>query len=287
MRTRVLIPLAAVAGILGGVGATLIGGSASAASGPVFTPSSFYLVYDFVKVGDTSPSQSVTVTNTGSGDETFSAVSLKGLDPGDFVIDSDSCSGQTLHTNDSCDVSVKFTPAAKGTRIASLRFDDNTPCGNIVDLAGSGTDTTTRARAHTSACIVGKVVTNTVTTTTTTPGSGGGGGGGTTTTVTNTTTQTKTVATAPSGNPPRNCKSVRLFNTHVFAPKGKTFKALSATIAKRKLKVTLGMRRSAIRIDLRGLKHARFALHVRGTLSPRGKFSLTKHYVTCTSRARS
>jgi hypothetical protein len=276
MRRAILATTLLAVGLLT---ALVVAGSSSGqgGGGPVFQPSTWDMTFDFVQVGHESAIQTLTVTNEGPAPETFSSVTIRGRDPQDFAIEDENCQGATLNDQDQCHVDVIFKPTQTGTRIARLRFLDNTACGDVVNLAGSGTSSARSVTASAAAC-----GNNTTTVTKTV---GGGGGGGTTTTTTTTTgpTQTVTVSSAPSSNPTvLPCTSRRNFKIAITAPKNRTYKTFKATVAKRPLAVKKGKKRAVVQVDLRGFPRGRFALHALANLSPKGKLNVTKHFVTCT-----
>jgi hypothetical protein len=88
----------------------------------------------------TSAPQAETVTNTGTGNLTFSTVTIGGTNPSDFAMSADTCTGVTVTPNNACTVSVTFTPSATGSRSASLNFADNANGSpQTVGLSGTGT----------------------------------------------------------------------------------------------------------------------------------------------------
>jgi HYDIN/CFA65/VesB family protein/ASPM-SPD-2-Hydin domain-containing protein len=92
-----------------------------------------------VTVGTTSAPKSVTVTNTGTVAVTFTGFTLTGLNPGDFLISSNTC-GSTLGAGLTCVVSLEIKPNVTGTRKATLSVTDNgggSP--QTVALTGTGT----------------------------------------------------------------------------------------------------------------------------------------------------
>ncbi|MGO9274962.1 MAG: choice-of-anchor D domain-containing protein [Terriglobia bacterium] len=88
------------------------------------------------KVGTTSSSQQITVTNKGSATIEFFAIALGGANPKDFS-QSGTC-GSTLAPAASCTINVTFTPAKTGSRTASVLFSDNGG-GNLQSVGLSGT----------------------------------------------------------------------------------------------------------------------------------------------------
>ena len=75
--------------------------------------------------GDTSPTQRVTVTNSGGSPLAISAVELTGADAGAYAVTGDSCSGESVGAGATCAVTVVFAPASMGSYSASLSISDN------------------------------------------------------------------------------------------------------------------------------------------------------------------
>jgi hypothetical protein len=95
------------------------------------------LSFGTLNVGSSSPAQTVTLQNGGSGAVSISSIGIGGTDPADFAISANLC-GTTLAASASCTVSVTFTPTAVGTRSAALTFTDN-GANSPQTLALSGT----------------------------------------------------------------------------------------------------------------------------------------------------
>ena len=90
-------------------------------------------------LGTSSAAQAVTLKNTGTAALSIVSISLSGADSSDFAPETNNCPA-TLAVSASCQISVKFTPKALGTRTASIIFKDN--AGNSpqsVSLNGTGT----------------------------------------------------------------------------------------------------------------------------------------------------
>lgn len=288
MQIKRLLPLAAVAGLAVGLGVAAFPGDprAETRTGPQFTPSKWEVVFDFVSVGSQSPAQVVTITNGGGSREIFSAIALVGPNNRDFRLSADGCTGQTLLPGGHCEVSIVFAPTAKGTRVASLKFTDNTACANWIRLAGSGTEAEPAPTAHASSCQGPESTTVTTTTPTKT----------TDTAQVKTTTVVRTVATQPSQvRPPavntkqatkvirlpaRKCHSRRKFRIHLVPPAGKTFEQITVKVNGRQFRVVRGKQITS-RVDLSGLPRGRFTLRIRATLLPSGLYVRLRHYVTC------
>ncbi len=98
-------------------------------------------------VNTTSSAQTITLSNTGNASLTISAIGVSGPNAGDFAI---ATSGTTCSTStavaagSNCTVAVTFTPAASGSRAATLIFTDNNnnASGSVqnVPLEGTGED---------------------------------------------------------------------------------------------------------------------------------------------------
>ena len=86
------------------------------------------LAFGWVRVGSTSSSKTVTVTNSGGSTLTINGVSRTGANPSDFAITYNTCTaGTTLSPGETCTVGVAARPRARGTRTATLRISDNAP----------------------------------------------------------------------------------------------------------------------------------------------------------------
>ncbi len=97
-------------------------------------------------VGTTSSPETITLTNTGNIALTITGVTLGGTNSGDFGLTngcplSPSTLGISGSGNNSCTISVTFTPSASGTRTASISIADNATAGSpqAVSLSGTGT----------------------------------------------------------------------------------------------------------------------------------------------------
>ena len=117
-------------------------------SGPAigFNPAS--VNFGSVNLNTQSSAQTVTVTNSGSANLVFGsgAVTIAGTNAADFSITSDGCSGKTIDytpPNNTCSVSVTFTPRLTTAESAALNFADNasgSPQG--LTLGGTGVQVT-------------------------------------------------------------------------------------------------------------------------------------------------
>jgi hypothetical protein len=89
-------------------------------------------------VGTTSPSSTLTLSNSGNATLTISSISVTGTNSGDFA-QTHTC-GTSLAAGTSCTISVTFTPTASGTRQASVSVADNSAGSpQTASLTGTGT----------------------------------------------------------------------------------------------------------------------------------------------------
>ncbi len=92
--------------------------------------------------GDQTVSQPSTVsvvvlTNVGAQALSFGRVPLP--TNGEFAITGETCAGRTLAFEQSCTISVRFTPAAAGAKTASIVVPDNEPGEHLtIELGGTG-----------------------------------------------------------------------------------------------------------------------------------------------------
>ena len=108
--------------------ATLVlGVSALAQTGPVLTVNSPNPVNDFgrLNTGTLSPTQVITISNSGTTNLVISNTTLTGLNPGDYTLVSTTCTGASLAPGATCAATVRFNPLAVGTRTARLTLTDN------------------------------------------------------------------------------------------------------------------------------------------------------------------
>jgi hypothetical protein len=125
-----------------GTHAVPLGGSGDTTP-PTIILSATALNFGALSVGTTT-SQEVLLTNPGPGTVTTPVNSLSGANASDFS-ESNTCNSELL-SGASCTVTVKFTPAAMGSRSATLKISDNAAGSpQNVSLTGSGPDFSTTA----------------------------------------------------------------------------------------------------------------------------------------------
>ncbi len=107
---------------------------------PNVTLSTGSLSFGNTNTGVPTASQSVTVTNSGTGALTIAGIAISGGNSGDFA-QTNNC-GNSLGTGLSCAVTITFDPTAAGARSSSLVITDNANdtdgSTQTVSLSGSG-----------------------------------------------------------------------------------------------------------------------------------------------------
>ncbi len=107
---------------------------------PALSTSVTALAFGGQRVGTTSASQRITVTNTGAGALDVSAVSLLGSDAADYMLAADYCSGRAVAPGLSCTIDVVFVPGGTGAHAATLAIRSDAPTSpDQVSVSGSGT----------------------------------------------------------------------------------------------------------------------------------------------------
>ena len=105
---------------------------------PFVTLSPTSLSFGNQTVGIASSPQAETLTNSGNLPLTITSIQITGADSSDFGQTSNCPS--SLPPNNSCQISVTFTPAATGNRTATLSITDNAPGSpQSIPLTGVGT----------------------------------------------------------------------------------------------------------------------------------------------------
>jgi hypothetical protein len=104
---------------------------------PVVAPLNFG---DVVVNTDASGTAQVTYpSDAGFGPLLITAIAIGGPQGGDFaVFPGQTCTGQVLHPGDTCAVSIRFHPAAVGTRTATLTLTTSTGVAGVGRLSGNG-----------------------------------------------------------------------------------------------------------------------------------------------------
>jgi len=129
---------------------------------PGFSPSPASIAFGNQAQGVKSAAMSVTITNSGNANLTFTTVTITGTNKADFAISADTCSGQTVAASANCSVSATFTPSTGGAESAALSFPDNAAASpQTVGLSGTGVTAAPGATfAPTSLTFAGQVVTS-------------------------------------------------------------------------------------------------------------------------------
>jgi phospholipase C len=110
-------------------------GTGTSSGGPAVTLNPTSLTFAAQNVGTTSPSQNVTLTNSGTSKLTINSITASG----DFA-QTNTC-GTGGKAGASCTIRVTFTPTVAGTRTGSVTISDNAGTGTqTVPLTGTGVD---------------------------------------------------------------------------------------------------------------------------------------------------
>lgn len=119
---------------------TGIGGGGGGGGTPVANVSPLSLNFGNQTVGNTSGALTSTLRNAGTADLSITSVSVTGPNASEFPQTSNCpLAPATLAINLSCTINVTFTPAAAGTRTASLAVTDNAGGSpQSVNLTGTG-----------------------------------------------------------------------------------------------------------------------------------------------------
>jgi hypothetical protein len=110
----------------------------STQSGPAVSLSAFQLAFGNQAPGTSSAAQTVTLTSSGSSALSIGTVTLSGSNPGDFAMTT-TCPNVVLNAGKSCNIAIVFTPAAAGSRTASISIADSaTNSPQTIQLTGTG-----------------------------------------------------------------------------------------------------------------------------------------------------
>ncbi|HET6149696.1 MAG TPA: choice-of-anchor D domain-containing protein [Polyangia bacterium] len=85
-----------------------------------------------------SGSQTFTITNTGQQKSGAIATTLLGTEAKSFEITADGCMGQMLATQQTCQITVRFTPTALGAKSISIKLAADPGGSAVAQLTGTG-----------------------------------------------------------------------------------------------------------------------------------------------------
>lgn len=124
--------------------------------GPSIAASPLPLDFGTQRTGTPSVLRTVTVLSDGQQPVQPGAVTLSGPDVADFAIGGNGCAGKTLAPNETCAVTIRFTPSADGQRNATLTVAG--PQDAVVSLTGTGVPPQPSFKATPTALGFGNVV---------------------------------------------------------------------------------------------------------------------------------
>jgi hypothetical protein len=107
--------------------------------GPIVQWSASALSFGSLVVGQTSSTQTLTITSNGGQALDLNTLAITGVNPGDFA-ETDTCHVPTvLQPGASCSVLITFSPSATGSRSAALTITSNaSPPTQSAQLSGTG-----------------------------------------------------------------------------------------------------------------------------------------------------
>jgi hypothetical protein len=129
-----------VAGVPGGSGVVTLSGAGAQAGALSLAPAA----HDFgtVAVGamPAPPAVTFTLKNGGAGATSAIALSLTGIDHGEFTLSNDLCSGKPIAAGAKCTVDVAFAPTSAGPKAATLTAmaTQGTATASLSGTAGAG-----------------------------------------------------------------------------------------------------------------------------------------------------
>jgi len=125
----------------GAAGSTQTVALSGTGTAPVVSLSVTSLTFTNQMANSTSPSQAVTLSNTGNLALSVSSVAISGTNGGDFA-ETNTC-GSSVAAGANCTINVTFTPTAGGTRTGTVTITDNASgSAQTVSLTGTGEDFT-------------------------------------------------------------------------------------------------------------------------------------------------
>jgi len=116
----------------------LTGTATGAGSGAIATPDKASLAFGPQRIGVVSPTQRVTITNTGGAPLEVGSVQLTGREAADFIVFNDACTNLVIAASATCVIDVAFLPHGLGARVASLDIASNAALVSVA-LTGTGT----------------------------------------------------------------------------------------------------------------------------------------------------
>jgi hypothetical protein len=94
--------------------------------------SATFLGFGKVKVGSTNVAENTYRPSPGKSFSNLRHLFLNGTDPGDYSMQSDACSGQTIPAGGNCQVTLVFKPLHLGSRTANLKVSNNDGASPLV-----------------------------------------------------------------------------------------------------------------------------------------------------------
>lgn len=113
-------------------------GAAAVPLAPQVTLTPALVDFGSLPLNTPSGKRTISLANSGTGPLSLTALGLAGTNATDFAQSNDCPTGGTLNPGAACTVTLSFTPAATGARLASLTVTSNAPGAPAADLRGTG-----------------------------------------------------------------------------------------------------------------------------------------------------
>jgi hypothetical protein len=108
--------------------------------GPLVSLNANNLSFGDQAVGTTSPTRTITLSNTGAIALAISHISISAMDPIADFSEADTCTAAPIASGNTCSIDIGFTPLRTGNRTAILSIYDNASTSpHLVALSGNGT----------------------------------------------------------------------------------------------------------------------------------------------------
>jgi len=111
------------------------------------------LNFGSVNVGNSS-SQTLTVTNSGSGGLSIQRLAISGPDSIDFITQNDQCTGITLTPAQNCTLQIVFSPHTAGSKSATLSISSNDLDNPTKTVPLSGNSSGISSDSNSSFCLI-------------------------------------------------------------------------------------------------------------------------------------
>lgn len=91
-----------------------------------------------VPLGSTSSPRFYTVKNIGPGQLKLGKLNVDGVNPADFKVSNDQCSGKILNPTSACTFQASFRPTGQGNKSASIKIPSDDPVAGLLSVSLAG-----------------------------------------------------------------------------------------------------------------------------------------------------